>query len=49
VTDTISELALKKTSFYTALGMMNKNAPFLHCLELDTITEMTNGKLLFLL
>jgi hypothetical protein len=30
------------------LGITNKNALFLHSLELDTITEMTDGKLLFL-
>jgi hypothetical protein len=47
VTNTISELTFKNT-FLHSLGNDDKNAPFLHSLELDTITEMTNGKLLFL-
>ncbi len=46
VTDITSELTIK-TPFYTALGMTNENAAFLHCLELDTVSEMTNGKLRF--
>jgi hypothetical protein len=47
-TDTTSELTVKNT-FLHSLGNDDKNAPFLHSLELDTISEMTNGKLLFLL
>jgi hypothetical protein len=48
MTDTISELT-RKTPFCAALGMMNKNALFLHSMEQDTITVVTNRKLLFLL
>jgi hypothetical protein len=47
-TGTTSELTIKNT-FFHSLGNDDKNAPFLHSLEMDIITEMTNGKLLFLL
>jgi hypothetical protein len=47
-TDTTSELIIKNT-FLHSLGNDNKNAPFLHSPEQDTITVMTIGKLLFLL
>ncbi len=49
VTDITSKLTIQNNFFTQPWEWRIKNASFLHGPELDTITEMNNGKLLFLL